>query len=94
MPDASIFAKKYKGNFSPAHNHIEGLSDDAYVEQQLWLFIPLFIWAYNELKRALDVDDKRINELNLWIDSGKKVFRSPQDEMDETQKIYRTKTSL
>ncbi len=86
MPDASIFAKKYKGNFSPAHNRIEGLSDDAYVEQQLWLFIPLFIWAYNELKRALDVDDKRINELNLWIDSGKKAFRSPQDEMDETQK--------
>ncbi len=58
----------------------------AYVEQQLWLFIPLFIWAYNELKRALDVDDKRINELNLWIDSGKKVFVRRKMIMDETQK--------
>ncbi len=41
-------------------------STDDHTATLLQFFIPAFVWAYNELKKAIEVDDRHIQLLEYW----------------------------
>lgn len=73
-PDPLLFQRSYIAEFDANTWRPYGDSGDDFVTRQLRVFIPTFIWAFNELKKALHDDDIRIRSLREAIHDQQRLF--------------------
>ncbi|KLO05823.1 hypothetical protein SCHPADRAFT_946605 [Schizopora paradoxa] len=87
MPDLSQFYQKSLGRFRFARDRLFGYTDEEYLRLQLDFFFPVFVWALNELRKALKVDERRIHQLHSFkAQSEKATLRLQGQEVPKVTK--------
>lgn len=66
-PNPQLFEGTYIADFDSNMRRPRGDSRNDFLTRQLRLFIPAFVWAFNELKKALLQDDTHIRSLRSMI---------------------------
>ncbi len=66
MPNTSCFKRRYFAPWNLREDRFLHYSNDNHTATLLLFFIPAFVWAYSELKKAIEIDDRRIQLLEYW----------------------------
>ncbi|KLO19022.1 hypothetical protein SCHPADRAFT_952978 [Schizopora paradoxa] len=87
MPDVSQYHQKRLGRFRFTRDRLFDYTDEEYLRLQLDFFFPVFVWALNELRKALKVDERRINQLQSFkAQSEKATLRLQGQEVPKVAK--------
>ncbi len=73
LPNTARFEPRLFGAWNVMKDRFKGISTDNHTAIILLFFVPAFVWAYNELKKAIETDDRRIQLLEYWLNRHMKV---------------------
>ncbi len=84
-PNISRFEPKYLGEWNIVQDRFMHIGTDCFTSFLLLTFMPAFVWAYNELKKVIQVDDKRIRLFEYWKRCHEETLSMKKEEASEVQ---------
>ncbi len=67
-PSIRLFERAFIADFDSDRRRPDGESSDNFLTRQLRLYIPVFVWAFNELKKVLLSDDAHLRSLRAMVE--------------------------